>query len=274
MGKAPRIAMIGCGNMGGAIAQRWLDTAIVPQSGLCACTSRPASAAEVTRRLGIEAGTNLAEAVADVDVVVLGFKPQGRVEILAQLRNVLGDRKPLVVSLLAGVELAELRGVLGPRVARWMPNTPVLTGAGVVGQCAPGLSEADVTTLAGLAAPLGLRVDVAERDFNALTAVAGCGPAYVFLFCEALASAGTSAGLDRDVAQQLARQVAVGAGLLLASAPEQPAELRERVTSKGGMTEAALQQLRRQGWGIAMHSAVAAAVERGQQLAAPPRNAK
>ncbi len=265
---ALRVAFVGCGNMGGAIAQRWLDTATVSPDRLRACTARPASAEAVANRLGIAAGTDLQTAVEDADVVVLAFKPQGRAEPLAQLRQVLGEPDPLVVSLLAGVSLAELRHSLGPRVARWMPNTPVAVGAGIVGQYAPDLGEADSKLLIELARPLGLCVEVRERDFDALTAVAGCGPAYVFAFCEALTTAGVSQGLDPKVASQLARQVAVGAGMLLGSAAEDPAELRQRVTSTGGMTDAALEQLRRQGWGIAMASAIAAAVERARQLAA------
>lgn len=262
-----RVALVGCGNMGGAIAQRWLDTTTLDNAALTACTERAASAESVARRLGIAAGTDLGQAVAGAHVVVLAFKPQGRAEILAEMQDALGDQRPLVVSLLAGVGLAELRQALGARVARWMPNTPVATGAGIVGQCALDLPDGDLAVLALLADPLGLRVDVAERDFDALTAVAGCGPAYVFAFCEALASAGRSQGLDPDLAQRLARQVAIGAGYLLANAPEDAATLRQRVTSKGGMTEAALAQLQRQGWGVAMLSAVAAAVERARQLA-------
>jgi len=266
--------MVGCGHMGSAIVSRWLATGTVTSAHVRACTARSASANALQERFGFAAGTNLADAVVGADVVVLGFKPQVRGDIVPHLGAVLAGDRPLVISLMAGVGLDELRASLGPRLARWMPNTPVATGAGIVGQSAHGLGQGDLEVLACLADPLGVRVDVGEGQFDALTAVAGCGPAYVFAFCEALTAAGQAQGLDRAMAEQLAKQVVIGAGHLLAGSAEDASELRRRVTSKGGMTEAALAKLQQCAWAEALLDAVGAAVERGQQLAQPVEPAR
>ena len=260
-----RIAMIGCGNLGSAIVQRWMASGTLQPDQIVACTATEASATRVRAQLGVAVSQNLAEALRGTDVAILAFKPQQRQAILPQLAAV--GVRPLWISLLAGAQFGELTAALGPRVIRWMPNTPVAVGAGVTAQCAgPEVSGADHATATALATALGTVVEVTEANYDAFAAVAGCGPAYVYAFCEALAAAGVAQGLDPALAAQIARQTVVGAGQLLGQSAESAAALREKVTSKGGMTAAALATLGTAGWEGLLADAVAAAVARARGL--------
>ncbi len=262
-----RIAMIGCGNLGSAIVQRWLSSATLTVDQLTACTAREHTSQQLARTLGIACSTDLARTLASADVAVLAFKPQQRALLLPRLAAL--PQRPLWISLLAGVPLAELQATLGGRVVRWMPNTPVAVGAGMVAQCTTAAVGADdLTTCAQLLRPLGASLGLAEAQFDAFTAVAGCGPAYVFAFCEALAAAATAQGLDEATAGEIARQTMIGAAQLLAVSSEPMAVLRQQVTSKGGMTEAALASLGAQHWAGVLDQAVAAAVAQAKQLRA------
>lgn len=262
-----RVGMIGCGTMGQALLQRWLDTNTLRTSDVTACTAHAESAALLAVRFGIDAGTSPAEVIARSDVVVLGIKPQHRHGLLPDLGLAAQHHDLLWISVLAGIELAQLRPTLGPRLARWMPNTPVAQGYGIVGVYSGELDEADLGAVRRLVGPLGQSVWLPEERFNAFSAVAGCGPAYVYAFCEALAAAAVAQGFEADQAGALARQVLVGATQLLQSSDLSPTTRREQVTSKAGMTAAALQALDQSGWSQLLSCAVEAARQRGDNLA-------
>jgi pyrroline-5-carboxylate reductase len=177
----------------------------------------------------------------------------------------------LVVSIMAGVTIERIAKALGaPRVARAMPNTPGAIGAGATGfSLSPACGDAESLATSRLLEPLGLVVGpLAESQMDAVTAVSGSGPAYVFLMVEALAAAGRTAGLGEATAMALARETIIGAGALLGSSPQSAADLRKAVTSPGGTTAAALDVLMHNGaMPDLMRRAVEAAAKRGAELA-------
>lgn len=266
-----KLALIGCGNMGGALLQRWLDAQVLAPADVQVCVADAQAAADVHQRFGVRCGTDAAEALVGADAVLLAVKPQQRGAVLPLLAEQLQrGAAPLAISILAGVDLAQLQEALGgaARLLRWMPNTAVAVGRGLVAWSAAGATTAeDLRLQALLLAPLGLTMELPEPQLDAFTAVAGCGPAYVFALCEALEQAGRSVGMAPDVAAQLARHTLIGAAHQLQGDARSPAALRQAVTSKGGMTEAALRVLQQRQWPEAMTEAVQAAVQRGAALA-------
>lgn len=214
-------------------------------------------------------GVGVLEVASDADGVLIAVKPQ---HVDEACRSVAGQGCGRVLSIAAGVTTASLENALpaGTPVVRAMPNTPAQVGAGAAA-IAPGSAAGtdDLDWAESILGAVGQVVRVDEAALDAVTGVSGSGPAYVFLLTEALADAGVAAGLDADVAALLARQTVVGAGRLLESSPESPAELREAVTSPGGTTAAGLQVLREQGLADAVAAAVKAATARSKELGAP-----
>lgn len=246
--------LVGCGNMGGALLRRWLAAGVGPVAVVDpAPRGLPA---------GVAARADCPGGVPET--LVLAVKPQLWRDIVGgwQVRDWAGVR---VVSVMAGVRLAALAEAFpGADVVRAMPNTPAAIGAGVTGLYRTGGEDAEVSALF---APAGATVWLAsEDDFDAVTALSGSGPAYVFAMIEALAAAGEAAGLAAEVAMALARATVTGAGALAASDPAAAATLRERVTSPGGTTAAGLAVLQ-PGLGPLMVETVAAAAARSRALA-------
>jgi pyrroline-5-carboxylate reductase len=187
--------------------------------------------------------------------------------LLAEVAGVVGHR-PLVISIAAGVRTARIEKILGPvPVIRVMPNTPALLRAGAlvyaVGRHAGARHEAMARKILSA---LGLVWKVPEDRMDAVTALSGSGPAYVFYLAECLAAAGGALGLAPGLAEALARQTVFGAGRMLAEMPEPAVELRRRVTSPGGTTEAALRVLIRAGVGGIFRKALTAARQRSKAL--------
>lgn len=204
------------------------------------------------------------------DIVVLAVKPQGFSAAAEGLKGWVGP-DTLVVSIMAGVTIARIEQALGvTKVARAMPNTPGAIGMGATAfALSAACSDAESVATGKLLEPLGLVIGPLNEDkMDAVTAVSGSGPAYVFLLVEALAAAGRSAGLGEATANALARETIVGAAALLGESPDSPVELRKAVTSPGGTTAAALDVLMSAG-GLPdlMRKAVDAAVRRGAELA-------
>lgn len=262
------VALIGAGRMGSAMARGWLgDLDAAGIARLSVVEPHPGEDVVAAADGGLIALNAPAEIA---DIVVLAVKPQGFGDAVDALRAWVGPQT-LVVSIMAGVTIARITGALGTdRIARAMPNTPGAIGMGATGYAlsdACGGDEAIAT--ARLLEPLGLVVGpLQEQQMDAVTAVSGSGPAYVFLLAEALGAAGRAAGLDEATAMALARETVIGAGALLGEFAESPAELRRQVTSPGGTTAAALGVLMGEG-GMPdlMARAVDAAVKRGAELA-------
>jgi pyrroline-5-carboxylate reductase len=210
-------------------------------------------------------------AVAGADIVVLAVKPQQMRAAAAALAPFIGgDRRPVVLTIAAGIRIGDLARWLGdsPRIVRAMPNTPALIGRGISGVFAPAAVDAAGRALAAAVLAAGgevVWVDAEER-LDAVTAVSGSGPAYVFYFLEALEAAGLAQGFSAADARRLAVATFDGAVALAQQSEHEPAVLRAQVTSKGGTTEAALAVLEAAGVKAGIAAAIDAAARRAREL--------
>jgi pyrroline-5-carboxylate reductase len=260
------VLLVGCGKMGGALLKGW-----IAQGHAGITVVEPGAAARKWAESEFEVATyaDAAEIPEDYKpaAVVLAVKPQAMDKIAPGHR---GYADAVYLSIAAGTTIATLRGHLGDvAVVRAMPNLPASIGLGMTVACAgPKVSAAARALCQNLLAAVGAVAWVSDESvMDAVTAVSGSGPAYVFLLAECLADAGVSAGLDAKLAGQLARATVIGSGELLKRSGESPAKLREQVTSPGGTTEAALSVLT---GGEALRGlvtrAVAAALKRSREL--------
>ncbi len=262
------VALIGCGKMGGAMARGWLANGLSADRLFVvdpAATDVPDGVART------DAAALSAQAQVP-DIIVLAVKPQGMADTLPAYRT-LAERGSVFLSVAAGKTIDGLTAGLGgtAAVVRAMPNTPAAVGRGASVLCANARVPADrrAACEALMAAVGSVHWVDDEALMDAVTAVSGSGPAYVFWLVEAMAAAGEKAGLPADLAAALARQTVVGAGALMAGSPETADTLRRNVTSPGGTTAAALSVLMAEttGLGPLMAEAVDAAARRSRELA-------
>ncbi len=268
-----RLLLLGAGRMGTAMLRGWLASGM-PADRIVVLD--PAPSEEALRLIG-EAGIALnpsPEETGPASVLVAAVKPQVMDEALSGIAPRLpGDGPPLILSIAAGRTIASFKRHFGgdAPVVRAMPNTPAAIGAGITGFAAsPEVDEAQKALARALLSALGEVVEVADESLiDAVTAVSGSGPAYVFLLAECLAEAGVRQGLPADLAAKLAQATVSGAGALLGASGEDPAALRRAVTSPGGTTAAALEVLMDDADGLCrlMERAVAAAARRSRELA-------
>ncbi len=264
---APTLAFVGGGNMAGAIfggllAQGWPAASIRVVEPAAEQRARLAAA-----HPGLILRAQADIALADASIVVWAVKPQVFGAAAAAAAPFIGHA--LQLSVMAGVRSdAIARATGGERVVRAMPNTPALIGKGIAGLVARvAVSDADRRAVERVLAPTGsLLWFEAEADLDAVTAVSGSGPAYVFYLLEAMTEAGTRMGLAPDAARRLAQETAAGAAQLAMQSAEPLATLRERVTSKGGTTYAAITSLERDGVRDAFLRALEAARVRAEEL--------
>lgn len=265
-----RIGFLGGGNMANALIGGLLATGVRADAII---VGEPLAAAReaLAARYGVCVEPALgADALREIDIVVLAVKPQQMREAVAPFAGSL-DRQ-VVLSIAAGLPIALLSRWLGgyPRIVRAMPNTPALIRAGITGLCAAGAVDAAGRALAErLMAAVGATEWFAdEAQMDAVTAISGSGPAYFFMFMEALQQGGERMGFAPEVARRLAVHTALGAAQLAAQGDEPLAVLRERVTSKGGTTAAALDAMRARGVADGIVAGTEAALARGRELAA------
>jgi pyrroline-5-carboxylate reductase len=270
----PTVVIVGAGNLGGAVAAGLLSAAAVAPERLRCVTASDASAAALRTRLGegVDVTTDAVAAVRGADVVMVGVKPYAVAGVLADLAAA-GAIAPgaVVVSLAAGVTLAVLAAAVpvGVPVVRLMTNTPVRVRAATTILSAPVDTDAAVIAqVVALADALGTTHVLEEGLMDAATALAGSGPAYLFLLVECLRDAGVALGLTPDAAVRMATTAMAGAARLLDGGSEDPVALRAAVTSPGGMTAAAVEILEDAGLRAAVTDALAAAVARAAELAA------
>jgi pyrroline-5-carboxylate reductase len=263
-----RIAFIGGGNMATALIHGLLSTGTTQPARVVASDIRPEGLAALRDAHGIEVTQDNLQA-CDADVVVLSVKPQVFPTLLPLLAARL-DARPLVISIAAGVSLHALETWLpSARVVRAMPNTPALVSAGVTALSSGARAKpSDVALATAIFASVGRVVSVDETLMDAVTALSGSGPGYMFLMVEALTEAGVRLGLSQEIAATLASQTLYGAGKLLVESTESAAELRQRVTSPGGTTAAGVEQLEAHDFRGAVSACLVAARDRGRQLGA------
>lgn len=263
-----KLGVIGCGKMGTALVEGAIRSGAVAAADVTGVD--PVQGAR--DHFAMSTGAAVAEeisALAGCDVVLLCTKPH---DVAAALReaSVASHGKPLlVISIAAGVTLDSLETTAAAnlRVIRTMPNTPALVGKGAAGFCLGSRATREDAALARqLLGAVGLAVEVPERLIDAVTGLSGSGPAYVYLFIEALADGGVRNGLPRADALRLAAQTVLGAAAMVLETGEHPAVLKDMVTSPGGTTIAGLAELERHGLRSALIDAVTAATRRATEL--------
>ncbi|GGM33140.1 pyrroline-5-carboxylate reductase [Promicromonospora citrea] len=263
-----RLAVLGAGNMGeavlaGALSGGWAASDVV------ATVRTEAKAQHLRETYQVATTSDNAAAVRGAGLVLVGVKPKDVGALLEEVAPAL-DPSAVVVTVAAGLPTTfyEERLPAGLPVVRTVPNTPAAIGAGITA-IAPGASATDahLEAVEHLLAGTGAVVRAAEKDLDAVTAISGSGPAYVFHVADALAEAGVLLGLTRDVARRLATQTLLGASRLLDESGEHPVILREKVTSPGGTTAAGLRELDDRAVRAAFVAAAAAARDRARELA-------
>ena len=263
-----KIAIVGGGMLGGTLLGGLFRSGVL-HTNVAVVEKSPERAEHLRNTFGVSVEP-VGQAVGAADVVFLIVKPQ---DMEATVSEVAPSLRPeaLVVSLAAGITTAFLESRLpsGTPVVRVMPNTPAQVGMGMAA-VSPGTSvdSAHLDLVEGLLAPLGLVVRVPEDMQDAVTAVSGSGPAYVFYVIEAMVDAGVRLGLPADVAKQLTVQTVLGAATMVRDTGTDPATLREQVTSPNGTTAAALATLGDRGVHDAFVAAIEAASDRSRELAA------
>lgn len=266
-----KLAFVGGGNMAAALIGGLIGRGLDPARIVVADPNR-SQQQKLTREFGVVAAPDAASAVQGAEVLVLAVKPQQMREVAADVARHLGDPGPLILSVAAGIPHAALAAWLGSgkSIVRAMPNRPALCGCGATGLYAPrAVGAADRALAESVLAAVGITVWVErEGQMDTVTAVSGSGPAYFFLFMEALEAAARELGLAPEVAHRLTTQTALGAAQMASESSDSLAVLREQVTSKGGTTAAALAILDAADLRGIVAGAVAAAERRSAELAA------
>ncbi|TQF68596.1 pyrroline-5-carboxylate reductase [Rhodococcus spelaei] len=268
-----RIAVIGGGRIGEALISGLLKSGRAPKDLVVAEQYAP-RAEELSGQFGIRA-TTIGDAVEGAHVIVIAVKPTDVDSVMTELGSVDldGDVEQLLVTLAAGLPTVRYEAKLpaGFPVVRVMPNTPMLVGEGVSAIAAGRYATAEhMATVREILGAVGKVVTVAESQIDAVTAVSGSGPAYMFLVAEAMIEAGVGLGLTRATATELVVQTMVGSAAMLAGSGDSAHDLRAAVTSPGGTTAAAVRELERGGVRTAFYEALAAAKSRSAALGASP----
>ena len=258
-----KYGFIGCGNMGGAVAR-----ALSLATKDILVTDRSGKAASIAEELGITYGSN-EQVASECDRLFLCVKPQMMEAVLLPLRLILRERKPLLITMAAGLTLQRVESFAGCElpVIRIMPNTPVAVGKGMIQYCCNGLVEdAVLTDLLSDLRFAGTMDGVDEKLMDAASSLSGCGPAYMYMFLEALADGAVACGLPRDKAIAYAAATMAGAAEMVLSTGDHPGQLKDAVCSPGGSTIAGVRALEQSGFRGAVMDCIAAAYERNQQL--------
>ena len=262
-----RVAIIGAGTMGKAVAQSMLRKKLAGKKDIIISDVLAQSRDYIAKRYGVQVTGDNATSVKGADAVILAVKPQ---ELVAVMRQISGTLKSqLVISIAAGISLETLCRHLEYRVVvRAMPNTPAQVGKGMTAWTSAGeLSVPQYELARSILASLGAEQYFAEEKYiDMATAVSGSGPAYVFLFIESLIDAGVHIGLPRDIAGKLVVETIVGSADAMKKMAKHPAELKNMVTSPGGTTTEALLNLESGGFRSLIISAVTAAYEKAKAL--------
>jgi pyrroline-5-carboxylate reductase len=252
--------------MGEALTLGLLEAGWSPEQVALVCR-RQERADDLAKRTGCPTTLSPLQAIEDGKVIVVAVKPR---DVPALLEQVAGRIEPdhVILSVAAGVPTSSFEAVLGPvRVVRAMPNTPALVREGVTGLARGAHADEEAVTLATIVLEAVGRVRLMDESLlDAVTAVSGTGPAYVFLLAEALTEAAIREGLPRDIAESFVHQTIRGAGHLLTETGRTPFELRAQVTSPGGTTAAAVHVLEARGFRAVVEDAVRAAAQRSREL--------
>jgi len=262
-----KATFIGGGTMAEAIIKRLVSEGLVPGDDITVVEPVDARRELLSERYGVSASQSAEGRVAGADVVVLAIKPQEMDKAAAQV-GAIGEGQ-LLLSILAGVKTERIVNAFGHRVVvRAMPNTPAQIGSGMtVWTASPDVSEEQLAIARTIVSALGSEQYVADEKYvDMATALSGSGPAYVFLFIESLVDGAVRIGMPRAMAEKLAVQTVLGSAEFLEQSGEHPAELRNRVTSPGGTTAAALHELEKGSLRSLLAEAIASAYAKAKNL--------
>lgn len=263
-----KIGFIGLGNMARAIIGGMLERGIVSAEDICGSAKTQKTLEAVQKEYGIETKASNVAVAAECETLVLAVKPQFLEGVIREIRDGV-QPDTLIISIAAGKTLSWLEEAFGRRVklVRCMPNTPALVGEGCTGVCAnAAVSEEETGYSLRLMESFGKARLVEERLMDAVGAVSGSSPAYVFLFIEAMADAGVAAGMPRAQAYEFAAQAVYGSAKLVLETGKHPGELKDMVCSPGGTTIEGVRVLEEAGFRGAVMDALLAAVEKSRKL--------
>lgn len=261
------VAFVGSGNMAKAIARGVISKGVLPANFIR--VSSPSGGSSELASLGVHCTTSNADAVKGAQIVVLCVKPWIVKPAIESIRCVLHP-DTTIISVAAGTSIAQINDAIGQagfRVVRVMPNTPCAIGVGASAMClGPHAMAEDAARVQALFSAVGTVERVTELQLDAVTGLSGSGPAYVFMFIEALADGGVAAGLPRVVAMSLATQLVRGASTMVQETGKHPGELKDAVASPAGTTITGIHALETGGFRGAVMSAVIAATKRCVEL--------
>jgi len=264
-----RVAVLGAGKMGGILLKALLDKGLLHPESTCATVAHEERARGLSQKLGIAVGTDNVAAVRNADIILIGLKPQVVEEVAAQVQQV-ATPKQLFISVAASVSTGHIERALGIKapVIRAMPNTPCLLGVGITAICRGAFANAEHLEVASALFAVGGRtVIVDEKHMDAVTALSGSGPAYIYIILESLAEAGVKVGLPRDVATLLAAQTTLGAATVVLETGDHPALLKDAVTTPAGCTIDGILELEEGKLRVTLIKAVVKAAQRAKELA-------
>lgn len=264
------LGILGAGNMAEAIVRGVVGKSLFQSSQIIAADPVAARRELFEGRMGVRCVTDNAEVARQSNIILLSTKPYQIIEALAPVGAVMSEQT-LVISIAAGVTSRAIASALGGkkswRIVRAMPNTPMLVGEGIVGLAAgAGATGQDVALARRIFAAAADVIEVNEDKIDAVTALSGSGPAYVYFLVECMIRAGVEMGLSPGDAKTMAVKTVVGAGKLLAASSDEPADLRRKVTTPGGTTEAAINYMTNKNWPQVVVEAIMAAERRGKEL--------
>ena len=258
-----KYGFLGCGNMGGAITR-----ALSQQTKDIAVSDRSGKASGLAQELGVQYSDNVSIA-AECDRIFLAVKPHMVKDMLAPLQSALAERKPLLITMAAGLEIRQIEDFVGTHlpIIRIMPNTPTSVGKGVIPYCANDLvTEEMITDWLEDMSECGLLDPLEERLMDAASALSGSGPAYLYLMLEAMADGGVACGLPRAKAMDYAAMTMAGAAEIYLSTHQHPGALKDAVCSPGGSTIAGVRILEQRGFRGAAMDCVCAAYAKNKEL--------
>jgi len=275
-----KIGFIGAGNMGEALVGALIKSNITEPKYIYASDASEKKLKNMSKEYGIHIRKDNSKLFLECDIIILAVKPQQMSQVLSEISGNVDDklsRKKLIISIAAGVSIRRLEDLLYKRlneknqkklpIVRVMPNTPALVLAGISGMSANKFtSRNDINVSKTILESAGEVIEFDEKDLDAVTAVSGSGPAYVFYFIESMITGGTKAGLSLKNSEKLTLETVKGAVKLLEESNDSAETLRKKVASPGGTTEAALRVLEKTSVKASIVKAIAAAKKRSKEL--------
>ena len=267
-----RIGFIGAGAMGGALCRGLVRANAAPANRILVSDPHTAHIDALHESLGVKKAENNAQVAKFTDILVLAVKPWMVAKVMEEIAESLkreGKPLPLIISIAAGVTIAKLEAMTSEPIPiiRAMPNTPAQVGKGACAFCrGTHVLDEHAAQASEIFKSVGIAVETPESSMDAVTALSGSGPAYIYLMIEAMIDGGVRAGLPRDVANQLAVQTVAGAAEMVLKTGMHPAQLRDMVTTPAGTTIEAIASLENSGLRAALIDAISKAAQRSKEL--------